>query len=140
MEIHIKIVGWLLVALALLHGVFPRYFRWKEEFANISLLSRQIMYIHTFFIALIVFLMGILCLTSAKELLETPLGNKVCLGMGIFWLARLYVQFFGYSSKLWQQKRFETFIHISFVFLWTYMSFIFLFIGLMPTFSIHLSK
>lgn len=129
MEIHLQLIGFLLIGLAITHGIFPRHFKWKEEFKDISLLSRQIMYIHTFFIALIVFLMGILCLTSSKELLETPLGNKICLGLGIFWSLRLYVQFFGYSSKLWKKKRFETIIHIIFAILWTYISSVFLYIS-----------
>jgi hypothetical protein len=129
MEIHLKVIGFLLIGLAVAHSIFPHYFKWKEEFKDISLLSRQIMYIHTFFIALVVLLMGILCLTSSKELLETPLGNKICFGLGIFWLARLYIQFFGYSSKLWKQKPFETFIHIIFSLLWIYVSSIFLFIS-----------
>jgi len=129
MEIHLQLIGFLLIVLALVHGIFPRYFNWKEEFKDISLLSRQIMYIHTFFIGLIIFLMGILCITSSKELLETSFGNKICLGLGIFWLTRLYVQFFGYSSKLWRTKRFETFMHIIFALLWTYVSAVFLFIA-----------
>lgn len=84
MELHLKIIGYILIGLALLHGVFPSYFNWKKEFKSISLLSRQIMYIHTFFIALVIFLIGILCLTSSQELIETPLGNKICLGLGFF--------------------------------------------------------
>ncbi|WP_291728391.1 hypothetical protein [Bernardetia sp.] len=72
---------------------------------------------------------GILCVTSYTELVETTLGNKICLGLGIFWLLRLYVQFFGYSSELWRKKRFETSIHIIFAILWTYISSIFLFIS-----------
>ncbi|AFM05036.1 hypothetical protein Fleli_2679 [Bernardetia litoralis DSM 6794] len=130
MELHLKIIGYILIGLALLHGVFPSYFNWKKEFKSISLLSRQIMYIHTFFIALVIFLIGILCLTSSQELIETPLGNKICLGLGFFWFARLYVQFFGYSSKLWRKKHFETIIHIIFVCLWAYISTVFLFIAL----------
>ena len=90
-----------------------------------SLVNRQMMYVHTFFIALVVLLMGILCLTSAKELIETSLGKKICFGLGVFWLIRLFIQFFGYSSKLWKGKTFETTVHIVFIFLWTYLSFIF---------------
>jgi hypothetical protein len=69
--------------------------------------------------------MGLLCLTSAKELIDTYLGKKICLGLGIFWAARLFIQFFGFSSELWKGKTFETSIHVLFTFLWTYLSFIF---------------
>jgi hypothetical protein len=69
--------------------------------------------------------MGLLCLTSVNELIETSFGKKIAAGLGIFWAARLFIQFFGYSSKLWKGKTFETSIHILFAFLWTYFSFIF---------------
>jgi hypothetical protein len=35
----------------LLHLAFPRYFRWKEETAGLSLMTRQVLHVHTFFIA-----------------------------------------------------------------------------------------
>jgi hypothetical protein len=128
MELHLKIIGWILVLLAIVHVVFPKRFNWTEELSSLSLINRQVMYVHTFFIALVVLLMGILCLTSAKELIETDLGKKIVLGLGIFWMIRLFMQFFGYSSKLWKGKTFETIIHIVFSFLWTYLSTIFLMI------------
>ena len=66
MEPHLEIIGILLIALALLHVVFPRYFKWNEELKGVSLVTRQILHVHTFFIALTVFLMGLLCVTSAR--------------------------------------------------------------------------
>ena len=126
MEIHFKTIGILLIALALVHIVFPKYFKWEKELKSLSLVNRQMMTIHTFFIALTVFLMGLLCLTSSSELIETNLGKKISLGLGIFWAFRLLIQFFGYSSDLWKGKKFETFIHIVFSLLWTYLSIVFL--------------
>ena len=108
------------------HMIFPRYFKWKDELVPLSLFNRQMMYIHTFFVAFGVLLMGILCTCSSHDLVNTELGRRVCLGFGIFWALRLYVQFFGFSSQLWRGKRFETIVHIWFVFLWTYLSFVFL--------------
>jgi len=84
------------------------------------------MKVHTFFIALSVFMMGLLCLYSYEDLLQTPLGNKISLGLFIFWAIRLFLQFFGYSNKLWKGKRFETVVHILFSCLWIYLSTIFL--------------
>jgi len=125
MILHFKIIGFLLVGLALVHIIFPRYFNWKEELKSLSLINNQMMTIHTFFIALIVFLMGLLCLTSATELIETRLGKTISLGLGIFWSLRLIIQLFGYSTKLWKGKRFETTIHFLFSGLWIYLSIIF---------------
>lgn len=125
MHIHLKIIGTLLIMLALIHGVFPRYFKWEKELGSLSLFNRQLITIHTFFIALTVFLMGLLCLTSSSDLIETSFGKKISLGLGVFWVIRLIIQFFGYSSKLWKGKTFETTVHILFTFLWTYLSFVF---------------
>ncbi len=125
MELHLNAIGVLLIILAMIHGIFPTYFKWTTELAPISLINRQMMYVHTFFIALVLLLMGILCLTSAKQIIETQLGHKLALGMGIFWAFRLAIQLFGYSSKLWRGKRFETTIHVLFLILWSYMSVVF---------------
>ena len=126
MEIHFKITGVLLITLALVHVIFPKYFNWKEELKTLSLINRQMMIVHTFFIALTVFLMGLLCLTSATELIETKLGRTVSLGLGLFWAVRLLIQFFGYSTKLWKGKKLETAIHILFSLLWIYLSAVFI--------------
>lgn len=127
MQIHLEIIGVLLIALALVHIIFPRYFNWNKELKALSLINRQMMTVHTFFIALTVLLMGILCVTSARELIETNLGNKITIGLGLFWFIRLFIQFFVYSPTLWKGKKLETFIHILFTFLWSYFSIIFIF-------------
>ncbi len=130
METHLKVIGALLILLALMHVVFPKRFHWKEELARLSLINREIMVVHTFFIALMVLLMGLLCLTSSTELTGTSLGRRICVGMGVFWLARLLIQFFGYSSELWKGKAFETMVHVVFSMFWTYLTFVFFRIGL----------
>jgi hypothetical protein len=129
MEIHYKIIGVLLMSLALVHLIFPKYFNWRQDLKSLSLINRQMMVVHTFFIAFIVFLMGLLCLTSTTELIETKLGKNISAGLALFWTVRLLVQFFGYSRVLWRGKTFETSIHILFSLLWTYFSVIFTWIA-----------
>ena len=126
MDSHYKIIGIILIVLAFVHVIFPKYFKWEKELKSLSLINQQIMKVHTFFIALVVFLIGFLCLTSSNELINTELGKKVSLGFGIFWSFRLLIQFFGYSSKLWKGKKMETIVHIIFSILWTYLSYVFL--------------
>ncbi len=125
MELQLKIIGVLLMVLALVHGIFPKYFDWKNDLKPLILINKEIMYVHTFFIALTVFLMGILCFTSSNELVHTELGKRISLGFSVFWGVRLFVQFFGYSSELWKGKQFETIVHIVFSILWTYLTAIF---------------
>lgn len=125
MILQLNITGWLMIVLAIIHVAFPKRFDWKKECGSLSLINRQMMYIHTFFIALVVFLMGALCVSSANDLVNTRLGRTVCLGLLVFWGARLVIQFFGYSPELWRGKRFETIVHIAFSLLWVYFSLVF---------------
>lgn len=125
MHLHLQMIGWIFIILATIHIIFPRYFNWKIELAKLSLINREIMQVHTFFIALTVFGMGILCVSSAEELLTTSLGKKILLGLAVFWSIRMIMQFFVYSSALWRGKTFETIVHITFSACWTYISIIF---------------
>ena len=125
MEIHFYIIGSLLILLAFVHVVFPKYFNWKEELDKLSLMNHQMMKVHTFFIALTVFLMGLLLLLSTNDLLTTPLGKTIIVGFAIFWTIRFFMQLFVYSSKLWKGKIFETTVHVFFTFFWMYVSSVF---------------
>jgi hypothetical protein len=125
MEFQLNIIGGFLIVLALIHVIFPKYFDWKNQLSQLSLVNQQMMRVHTFFIALTVFLMGILCLTSAYELTTTTLGKKISLGFAIFWGIRALFQFFVYSPLLWKGKFFETSVHILFSLFWIYLTWIF---------------
>ena len=126
MELQLKIIGFILIALSLIHLTFPKKFNWKEEFKSVSLINKEMMYIHTFFIGLIILLNGLLCILCASDLINTNLGKKISLGLFIFWCFRLLFQFIGYSSRLWKGKSFETIIHVLFTILWFYLTTIFL--------------
>jgi hypothetical protein len=126
MILCLEIAGALLILLAVLHIGFPRYFRWKGEFLPVSAINRQMVYFHMFFLALTVLLMGTLCLVAANDLLNTHLGHIIDLGLALFWMIRLLVQFFGYSSEHWRGKRFETVIHLLFSVLWIFLTIVFL--------------
>ncbi len=126
MELLLRLTGFVLIALGLFHVFFPKYFKWKEEFSRVSMINRQMMYVHSFFIAFVVVLIGLLCVTSATDLLTTPLGKRISLGISIFWITRLFIQFFGYSTSMWKGKTFETGIHILFSILWIGLSAVFI--------------
>jgi hypothetical protein len=125
MEFHLKIIGVLFIVLSGIHIGFAKYFNWKSELLNLSLINRQMMQTHTFFIALTVFLMGVLCLFCPAELAETGFGKKICFGLAVFWTLRFFFQLFVYSPKLWKGKRFETAMHIVFTCFWVYVSGVF---------------
>lgn len=119
---HLRFVGALLVFLGLAHIAFPRRFGWKDELQNVSLLTRQIFYVHHFFVALVVTLQGFLCLFWARELLApSQLARLLLAGLVIFWALRWVFQFFVYDKRLWRGDTFNTRVHILFSLLWTYL-------------------
>lgn len=130
MLFHLHFIGFALSSLALAHIVFPRYFNWAEDLRPLRLINRQMMQVHTFFIALTVFLMGLLCISSANDLINTPLGQRIALGFAFFWAIRLVFQLFVYSPLLWRGKKFETLVHIVFTLFWVYLVGVFGSIGL----------
>jgi hypothetical protein len=127
MQIHLKIVGTLLIALSLMHIIIPKYFKWEQELTSLSLITKQILYVHTFFIAFVVLLMGLLSLSYSYELVHDPFGRIISLGLFGFWLTRLIFQFLVYSPKVWRGKRFETVMHVMFSITWLYFTIVFFF-------------
>jgi hypothetical protein len=125
MALHLKIIGFLSVLLALVHVIFPRYFNWGKELQPLSLINRQLMYVHTFFLAFVLLLTGLLLLLATRDILGTKLGSQLAFGLFLFWGMRLGFQFFVYSPKLWRGKRFETAVHVLFACLWTYFTAVF---------------
>ncbi len=132
MHFIIKIIGWTLIVLGLAHFYFPRHFKWNDELKRLSLLNRQIMSVHNFFIMLTVLLMGLLCVTSTELLLTTELGKRMMLGLAIFWGCRFFIQFFWYSPELWKGKRFETIVHLCFSCFWLLLTVVFAYGSLNP--------
>jgi hypothetical protein len=120
---HLQIAGLMMAVLVALNLALPGRLRWREELATLSLLNRQVFRVHSFFITLIVALFSALLLTSSDELLEpTRLSRAILAGLTIFWAARMLIQWFYYSPKLWRGNRFNTAVHCLFSVVWVYMT------------------
>lgn len=121
--VHLEIVGALLVMLGVSHAFFNRYFGWEKELASVSLLTRSIFFVHTFFIGLGVVLAGAGSFLYADVLLRPgPLSRALLAGMTAFWFCRLVAQFFAYDSAIWRGNRFRTCMHVAFALLWCYVT------------------
>jgi hypothetical protein len=123
LSINLQIVGVMLVLLGLSHAFFNRCFGWEQELASVSLLTRRVFFVHTFFIALGVVLGGAVSFLYADALLRPgALSRAVLAGMAAFWLCRLLAQFFAYDAAIWRGNRFRTRMHIAFTALWSYVA------------------
>jgi hypothetical protein len=101
----------------------PSRFGWREECRSLSLLSRQVFFVHHAYIGFVVFLNGLLCVLAAPDLVaKTRLSHYLLFGLTLFWLSRVFVQIGVYSSDLWKGKRFETTIHFVFLIFLLYLT------------------
>lgn len=117
----LQLTGISLIGLGLLHVAFPKRFNWKEEFERVSLLNRQIFYVHCLFLVIILVMMGLLSLLYAQELVQpSPVNRALLGGLTFFWGLRLVIQWFGYSPQLWRGNRFNTIMHFVFTGLWLF--------------------
>ena len=120
---HLQIVGILLMLLGLSHIFFNRFFRWEQELVAVSLLTRQVFFVHNFFIGLTVALGGAASFFCANALLRPDtLSRAVLAGMATFWFCRLLAQFIAYDSAIWRRDRFRTFMHVACSLLWCYVT------------------
>ncbi len=121
--VHLRLAGALLILVAVLHLFLPRRFHWKEELARLSTFNRQVFLVHTFFICLVLVMMGSLSAFAPETLLQpSRLSRLVLGGFAVFWFIRLVVQWFVFDPSLWRGNRFNTAMHGLFTLLWAYLT------------------
>lgn len=131
LAILLRVAGAGLILLAVLHIPISRHLRWREESARMSLTSASVFRVHTFFICVVLVLMGLPALMAPQIFLErSSAGAWLTWSMAFFWGLRLLVQFFVYPSELWRGKRFETAMHVWFSLVWMSLAVVFALCGL----------
>jgi hypothetical protein len=78
---------------AAFHIAFWALFRWPKTLASTTLANRAILQIANVQLIWVFLCIGGLCLRFPDELIQTPLGRTVMLGMSGFWGLRLIQQF-----------------------------------------------
>jgi hypothetical protein len=126
LDLHLRIVGVIMAALAVANLFVPRRFHWPEELARLSLINRQIFQAHSIFLILMLALFSALLLTCTDALLEpTRLARAVLTGLTVFWGLRMLMQWFFYSPETWRGHRLHTVMHFAFSATWIYVTGVF---------------
>ena len=95
LETMLIIAGALHFGILLASALVPQVLDWRSELAQLSVLTRQLVWVHGIFIVLVIIGFGVLTLLNAEALAGgTPLARCVCGFIAIFWTARLSLQFF----------------------------------------------
>lgn len=123
LEWPLRVAGAGLLLLTLLHVPIARELKWKEEGRRLSPTNESVFHVHTFFVCLVLLMMGLPSLLAPKALLQpSELGKWTAVSWSVFWLIRLYCQWFVYRSHLWKGKIRETLIHYWFTIVWIYLA------------------
>ena len=86
--------------ILLASAAVPLVLDWKSSLGKLDHLSRQLVWVHGAFIVLVIAGFGLLSIAQPDALAAgTPLARSVCLFIGLFWLARLGVQFFVFDVR-----------------------------------------
>ena len=72
--------------------------------------------------------MGLLCLTSSDELLNTVLGRRVCLGLGYILAGEANNSVFWILINTMERQKIRDWCHIVFLIFWIYLSTVFILI------------
>ncbi|TLD72616.1 hypothetical protein FEM03_00635 [Phragmitibacter flavus] len=113
LDLLLRFVALLQLALAVLNLFIARILNWKPEVDAMSPLVRDVFIIHGWFITITVAMFGILTWRFAPEMAHAPteLSRWLCAAIGIFWGIRCVLQWLHYSPAHWQGKPGRTFIH-----------------------------
>lgn len=126
----LRIAGGGLLLLAILHVPIGTHLKWIEEAKRMSPVNKSIFHVHTFFICVVLVLMGLPCVLEPEIFLETSrAGRWLTWSISAFWALRLYFQWFVYPTDLWRGKAMETAVHVWFTLVWTALAGLFAICG-----------
>ena len=78
----------------------PKALNWKETLQPLPPLLRQMFWVYGWFIVLMIVSFGTITLVHLDTLATgTPLARWFCGMVAVFWLVRLFVQFFVFDAK-----------------------------------------
>lgn len=126
----LRVAGAGLILLTVLHVPIGRHLKWREEAARLSPVNASIFRVHTFFICLVLVMMGLPCLSDPAVFLErSRAGAWLAWSFSAFWAIRLFFQWFVYPRDLWRGKRMETIVHAWFTIVWLSLAVLFAICG-----------
>jgi hypothetical protein len=96
----LKIAGWLHFCILIASASTPKALDWKKNLAALHPFLRRLFWVYGTFIVLVIISFGTITLRHGGEIIAgTPLARSFCLFIAIFWLARLFVQFFVFDAR-----------------------------------------
>lgn len=94
--------GWMHFLLLPVSVAVPVLLDWRREFAHLSPLTRQVVWVHGIYVSATVIAFGVFTLVGRESMLaREPLGLALAAFIALFWGARLGIQVFSYPKETW---------------------------------------
>lgn len=92
------------LAIAAINLRLDSILKWKDELGGLSLLLREVFYVHKWFITITLVIFGAITLRFAGEIAEAEheMARWVAAGVGGFWAIRTIMQWSYYSASHWR--------------------------------------
>ena len=130
-SLFLRFAGAGLILLAFVHIPIGKHLKWSEDAARLTPVNASIFRVHTFFICLVLVMMGLPCLFDPLVFMEkSRAGAWLAWSFSAFWVIRLYFQWFVYRTEFWRGKRRETLVHCWFTIVWASLAALFAVCGL----------
>ena len=102
------------IGAGVLNLFLARLLHWKGDLQRMSLLPRQVFYVHSWFITLTLLIFGVLTWRFAQDMIGGMNNMAAWLagGIALFWALRSAIQVGYYSSSHWRGRRGRTVTHV----------------------------
>lgn len=126
LETFLRIGGCLHFGILIASASTPRALDWRKNLAPLHPFLRKLFWVYGAFIVLVIISFGTITLLYSRELAAgTPLARALCAFIGIFWFARLLVQFFVFDARQFLTNWFYKIGYHSLTFVFLYFTIVY---------------
>lgn len=99
LKILILLSGIAHIVLSVVSSVIPKALKWKEGLKDLQPLLRQMFWTYAAYILVINFCFGLVSILGTEELVNHSfLAKSINLFIAVYWLARVFIQFFYFDK------------------------------------------
>jgi hypothetical protein len=133
LEPFIFLGGVLHFGILIASALTPNVLDWRRELAKLTLLSRQLIWVHGAFIVLVIIAFGVLATCFSAELASgSALARGMCAFVALFWGARLGVQFIVFDATAYLTTAFLKTGYHALTFVFVYLAAVFAIAAVLP--------
>jgi hypothetical protein len=126
LETWLRIGGLMHFGILVASASTPKALNWRTALAPLHPFLRKLFWVYGVFIVLVIISFGTMTLLYAREMAGgTPIARALCTFIGVFWLARLFVQLFIFDARPFLTNWFYKYGYHCLTFIFIYMTIVY---------------